>query len=284
MAALGEIALLPKNIALNSDCSCGKPVSACPMWVPVVNAMSHTVGHDIFSDPYALNTGYPKASIIIDKAHQTSAYLMRRKFVHGLVYLRMRYGQDWLSALTGRYQAALDVRYQLYDAIMHQQGVTRAIDSSKFYLDALALYKHRPADMRIIVLSRDGRGVMNSNLKRGVGQNASVASWLTYYQRLLPLIEHNVEPRHVLRVKYEDLAQDTKAELERICEFVEVDYEPAMHEYASHVHHVVNANDMRFETSSEIRLDTGWQDNLTAADLSYFAHIGGSLNAELGYR
>jgi len=283
MEAVGEIALLPKNIALNSDCSCGLAVNACDLWTSVIGNLSEQIAEDIYTNPYALNTGYPRASITIDRNHQTKTYLLVRKIVHGLVYLQLRFGMDAVKTLTRKFQEGLDVRFALYDAILAKQKADVVIDSSKFYLDGIALYKHRPELTRVILLTRDGRGVMNSNLKRNVSEKQSVQSWLTYYERILPLLETNVDPQHVLRVRYEDLTEDPTKELTRICEFIGTVFEPSMLDFASHVHHITNANDMRFSTSSTIRRDTSWQDNLSEQNLRYFKQRAGRLNLELGY-
>jgi hypothetical protein len=77
-APLGEISQLPKNIALNTPCTCGTAVRLCLVWRDVLCLMGEHLGTDLMRDPYALNLGYPKASVVIDTAHQNSAYLIRR--------------------------------------------------------------------------------------------------------------------------------------------------------------------------------------------------------------
>ena len=283
MEALGEIALLTKNISLNTECTCGSPVKSCPVWEPIIKDLGNSIDADLFENPYALNLGYPRSHVVIDHEHQTSYYLLRRKFIHGLVYLESRYNISFFNAFTQSFQDGLQHRFLLYDTVRKHQNVDIVVDSSKVYIDGVSLYRKRPEDVRIILLARDGRGVMHSNMKRNQGREKGLVGWKYYYARLLPLIEQHVKPGHCLTVHYEDLAQDTDSELSRICQFLGVEYEPSMKEFASHRHHITNGNDMRFNESSEIRLDTSWQTKLSREDLEYFQRVAGEVSRDLGY-
>jgi len=49
-------------------------------------------------------------------------------------------------------------------------------------------------------------------------------------------------------------------------------------------HHILNGNDMRLGTGSEIQCDERWRTELSAVDLAYFERVGGgALNRRLGY-
>ena len=65
-----------------------------------------------------------------------------------------------------------------------------------------------------------------------------------------------VNDNQLLRVKYEHIVQDPNAELKRICRFLNVEFEKDMLNFANHVYHITNGNDMRFSRSSKIRPDT----------------------------
>jgi len=282
--SLGEISHLPKNITLNTQCSCGETVQSCPMWKAILSDLGEQLHTNLFQNPYALNTGYPEATTVVDRNKQTKVYLVIRKFVHGLIYLDHRFGFNMFSGFTRVFKESLNHRFMMYDAVRKYTHTDIVVDSSKTYLEAISLYRQCPENVRLIILSRDGRGVMYSNMKRQLGRKNGLVGWMHYYSRVLPLISRHVAKEHTLTVHYEDLANHTENELARICDFIGVDYESAMQNFTSHEHHITNGNDMRFSESSEIRLDTSWQTNLTKDDLDYFEREAGELSRSLGYK
>ncbi len=56
-----------------------------------------------------------------------------------------------------------------------------------------------------------------------------------------------------------------------------------MLDFRSTVHHNVNGNDMKFSSTTELRLDVAWKSQLKAEDLAYFERHAGELNRKLGY-
>jgi len=284
IASLGEIDHLSKNLALNTVCACGQLVRACPVWNEVISRVGARLGLDIMRNPYALNMGYPKASVVIDHQHQTRLYLLRRKILLGLYYLRARFGAIAPRVLARAVEPAMANNVLVFDTVRDVLGVDVVVDSSKSYLKAVALYLHDPKSVRILLLTRDGRGVCWSNLKRGTPREQAVSAWRKQYARALPLLERRVKKDHMLQVKYEALTANPASELARICSFVGQPYEPQMLDFRSKVHHVTNGNDMRLESSSKVKTDTEWQKQLTAEDLAYFDRHGGALNRVLGYQ
>jgi hypothetical protein len=162
--------------------------------------------------------------------------------------------------------------------------VDAVVDSSKSYLKAVALYRLAPRNVRILLLTRDGRGVCWSNVKRGLSRKQAVKAWRNQYARARPLLRQHVMKDHVLQVKYENLTADPGRELSRICAFIGQPYESQMLDFRSKVHHITNGNDMRLERSAEVTPDIEWQQRLTADDRNYFERHGGALNRELGYQ
>lgn len=283
-ATVGEISHLSKNIALNTQCTCGAAVRSCPVWNDVRGKLVERLGIDIFANPYSLNMGYPRATIVVDREHQNQRYLLKRKVTLGLFYMKMRYGVRWFNPLLESIEQSLDHNFAIYDAVREVLGVDVVVDSSKEYLKAIGIYSKRPDEVRIILLTRDGRGVYYSNLKRKFSKEYSVNSWKRHYARALPLLERHVDPKHTLHVRYEDIASNAAQEASRLCDFLGLEYDPQMLDFSSHVHHSTNGNDMRFSRSSQISIDTSWRDNLTEAQRNYFETKAGWLNSKLGYQ
>lgn len=283
ITSLGELSHLSKNVALDTPCSCGTPVRACPFWRAVLTDVGHELGVDVMNRPYSLHLGYPLASTVIDTEHQTWLYLVRRKLVLGLYFLRLHLRASALDAFTRGMSLAIDNTVRVYDAARSRSDSVAVVDSSKSYLKAVALYRRHPDRVRILLLTRDGRAVLWSNLKRGTPRPKAVGDWRRQYARAWPLLERHVRPEHMMQVRYEDIAGDTRATLLEICRFVGIPYEEAMLNFRTKTHHIANGNRMRLSTSSEIVLDDAWKSMMPASDIQYFDLHAGSLNRELGY-
>jgi hypothetical protein len=283
IASLGEIDQLAKNISLDTACSCGARISRCELWREVLRRAGVRLDADLFSDPYVLHMGYPLASVVIDHAHQTRAYLLRRKLLLGIYYLRLRTGLGLLDGLLRDWERAITHTLMIFELVREVLDVELVVDSSKSYLKAIALYRRDPDNVRIVLLTRDGRGVLWSNLKRGVAAAAGVRAWRNQYQRALPLLERHVASAHIAQVRYEDLVAAPAQVLQRLCAWAGVEFQPRMLSFRATTHHIANGNAMRLDDSSELRLDTEWMTRLGVEELRYFDAHAGALNRRLGY-
>lgn len=86
-----------------------------------------------------------------------------------------------------------------------------------------------------------------------------------------------------MTVHYEDLVQDPRGTLEQLCRFLGIDFDEAMLDFRSTIHHNVNGNDMKFLSAAELRLDVAWKEYLKGRDLAYFEGRAGDLNRKFGY-
>ena len=281
--SLGEIIHLSKNVSLNTRCTCGKPVRACPVWKQVVSILNEQLGIDIFNAPYALNMGFPLPLVIKDKVHTTLRYKLKRKFLRGLRYIELRHQVNFLKYFLNPIYEGIENTVLVYEAVRTVLQSQIIVDSSKSYLEAVGIYNKNPDNVRILLLYRNGRGVFYSFIKRNFSRNTSLRAWKNHYERAIPLLEKYVNDNHLLRVKYEDIVQDPTAELKSICKFLNVEFEKNMLNFACHVHHMTDGNNMRFSKSSEIRADTAWQHKLSEANRAFFDRKAGDLNRSLGY-
>jgi hypothetical protein len=284
--AVGEFDQLPKNLALNSVCSCGSPVRDCAFWIPIVDRFSHDIGVDLSINPYALDFGLFRSGIEIDRNRQTKMYLIRRFLTNGWVDFC-----DW-------FRFPLTVKFSLSGFDKSVQNIVNAhavlreackraviVDSSKSFRYSVSHYKLAPQSTRLILLTRDGRGVMASNLRSGQSRSQAVTSWERYYRRALPWIERNVAPSHVLRVRYEDLVSNTELELAKVLDFLKLPPEPIMRNVGRFPVHIVNGNHSSISKKSitNIRNDDRWRKELDEDDLAYFIRHGKSMSSKLGY-
>lgn len=282
VTSLGEITHLPKNLALNTRCTCGAPVRSCELWSAVIADISLEMGVRVETNPYMLDLGFIDAHKVIDKSHQTFWYKVIQKWLLGFYYLYLRYGIPLIPAIGRHFDRVSENNWRLYETVLRATGKSVVVDSSKSYFKALAFYRHYPQDTRIIALARDGRGVFYSGLRRGARPRAAYYAWRHHYAHALPLYKRQLDPEHLLFIKYESLAREPAAELHRICSFLKITYEDGMLNRNDTIRHITNGNDMRFSTGP-IRLDETWRNALTASQTHYFDIRGKKLNSSLGY-
>lgn len=276
--SVGELVHLPMDMALNNDCACGSAMRDCALWPEVMRR----VGVDPVGNPYALNLGYaiPK----VGDAKRTS--LLHRMLTRPKIavkYYQLRYDLPFLNALTPGFTRGISNTLAIYDHVRTLTKKAVIVDSTKHYVRASSIYLARPSITRIVLLVRDGRGVFYSGLKRGFGRDYSLRAWLNHYRRALELLDRRVSSEHWILVHYEDIVTRTEDTLSHLCDFLRIEFEPAMLNFRAVTHHNVNGNDMKFTSTSELRLDEVWKTKLEPSDRDYFERHAGALNRRLGY-
>lgn len=88
-------------------------------------------------------------------------------------------------------------------------------------------------DARFIHLLRDGRDVARSIIGMGWASNMyTAARWWRDAEETWSALDRQIPAERKLTVRYEDLVTRTQEELERVCEFIGVPYDPAMLDYS----------------------------------------------------
>jgi len=281
--SLGEITHLPKNIALDSQCSCGRPISSCQFWNPIITGFSEKAGIDFWSRPYALDFGFINASDEIDRRHQTNARMMYRRISYGLQYLSMRYRLPGKSVFRRHSIGAAKNKADFFDYIQTQSGKSFVVDSSKHYLEAINLHSAAPADTKIVLLVRDGRAVFHSGLRRGMSPKSALASWANNVRRADSLFADSLSRGDIISVKYDDIVSSTEQQLERVFDFLGVGMDAYTGPSPVQNRHIVNGNRMRFTENLIISADDKWREQLDSEMLDYFDRHAGELNRAFGY-
>jgi hypothetical protein len=286
VASLGELNFLGKAIRLGESCTCGAKVRDCQSWAQVALDVQGRTGIDIRSNPYAFRLWDARAVNRIDDGHQTPTRL-----------LAMSARGTWMRArenlprplrayvpLPPVLNAALRNKMLLVEAISRQWGKRVVVDSSKNAREAVELYRRFPEQVKLVLLSRDGRGVYLSRRKAGRDQVKSVSGWRNYYRRTLPLLEEHVLPKALFRLRYEDLASQPEVQGRTLCDFIGIPFDAIMLHLHLGERHMVGGNATRFAPNIGIQLDERWRTQLTREDLAYFNRQGGAeMNHRLGY-
>ena len=174
-ASLGEFSFLGKAISLDQPCSCGEPISACRNWQAVLADVASDRGTDLRTTPYALQQWDAVASVVIDHDHQTRWYRLRTKLHSAACDLRFSAPPHSMLRLplAPTLAQGVDNTLYLYETVMRQWDKRFLVDSSKNVHKALAVHEANPSDVRIIFLTRDGRGVFHSRHSSGFSARES---------------------------------------------------------------------------------------------------------------
>ena len=281
--SLGELTQLPKNLALDSQCSCGNNISACEFWRPIVDGYGHLNGIDYWSAPYRLDLGFINASDEVDHSHQTAIRDLHRRAVYALQFFSYKHVQGGFPGTRGLTEASARQKARLLEYIGTQTGSEFVVDSSKHYLEAVSLYTADPGNTKVILLLRDGRAVFYSGLRRGMSPDAALAAWYNHWQRAITVLTRQIPSENIIRTRYEDIASRPEQEIGRL--FAAIGKEPANFPdiESADRRHIVNGNRMRFTERRAVSFDEKWRRELSDEMRQYFEKRAGELNRRLGY-
>ena len=285
-ASLGELNFLSNGISLNHKCSCGMDLRICNQWREVFDAIKHSTNIDFLINPYTYNLWDAISSDTIDYKWQTRSKV-----------LAVNFRKAWLSGrnllpnllcdfmpIPPSLSKALDNKMNLYREIARCWEKSIIVDSSKNDREAIELFKKWPDSIKIVLLTRDGRGVYFSRRSSGYTQSESIKGWLNYYQRALPALDKFIPSESLLKIRYEDLATKPEEVGRILCNFAHIPFEPEMLDFTRFTRHLVGGNNMRFSSNKRIELDTRWQTELCGDELDFFTRTGGDMNLQLGYQ
>lgn len=280
-ASLGEINFLGKEIAQNQACACGAAVKDCGHWGRVFDELAMLTGLDMRAQPYAFHLWDALAWNGVDTRRQTPAFKLAVYLRKTWLELRRRSGNR-LPLLSSQV-LGLRNKIMLYETVARQWSKQVVIDSSKNAREAAELNRLMPGRVKVVLVTRDGRGAYLSRRFAHRSRRESLYGWMNYYRRALPLLEKQIKPGDLMILRYEDLAADPENAGRRLCEFVGLDFEAGMLDLATTTRHIVNGNDTRFSAGKGIRLDERWREALVGNDHSYFERNGSKMNERLGY-
>lgn len=193
----------------------------------------------------------------------------------------------------------------LYEQVAAHSGARIVIDSSKKpdWISARAEELRAGGhEARLIVLTRDGRAVVNSRLRKYPDRDAAgqISEWMEQIEAAHALAE--VFPGPVLNLAYEELATRPEETARKLAEFVGEAFEPAMLAFSAREHHPLGGNngtqflaargqangaglkpgarsaDYYRNHPDAIRLDLRWRDEFSPDHAALFEAMAGRLN------
>ncbi len=285
VASLGEVNFLGKAISMGELCSCGASVSECSAWQQIYTAIKLETGIDIPSKPYTYKLWDARSRVIIDHEYQNKWFYAR--FYYRRAWLGIReyapVGLRNVIPIPPAYSKAVDNKMRLFGVISRLWDKDVVVDSSKNPWEAVELARRYPEQVRVILVTRDGRGVYLSRRSSGFDQESSVREWLKYYRNAAPMLKKRLPADNLMQMTYEAFAADPENNGKKLCTFVGIDYEPAMMDLGGGERHMANGNDTRFSPQKGIKLDERWRRELDGEEMAFFERYGGDVNRMLGY-
>ncbi len=272
--SIGELKQFRRYIEQSKDCTCGKKVVECPFWLKVQAQIKNKRGIDIFKSQQA----FP---LTINKSSNRLIQLLRQAL--RIAILNAPSSISRLLSLVLVHDRAVAINsLSVYDEVLSISQKKLVVDSSKTPIVMKMLMILRPNHVRAIHIVRDGRAVLNSNLKKNRELDFAIKGWVKTLN-LLKLLTSSLSPDRYLTVHYETFCSDTHNELVRICEFLGLEYTDRLLDFRGLERHNIDGNRMRYADTPDIRLDEKWKRELLPHQLRRFNKMAGKLNRKWGY-
>ncbi len=263
----------------------------CEFWAGILGDFAKETGVNLRDKPYAMPLGdAPKArtgSGLIDHAYQTRlryALMKLRGAVDTLSVLHAPLGPGLRRFALPSVSRGTDNTLALYRSAAQSSGAQIIVDASKIPRKAAHLYVADPDHVRIVHLTRDGRGVAMSR-KRYMPVGLAAERWNHYHRLSTRLLERWVPAAHRMRLAYEDFAAQPEAVLRRVLAWLDIAYSDQCLAFGGNMTaHSAGGNPARFGMGGGIRgVDERWRSGLTTQELAEFERRAGELNRALGY-
>lgn len=266
---LGEFHILPWEIRINrKPCGCGVKVEECAFWRPIIEQHRQTILEGTLTR-FRLAHNRDRAVRL-----RELPYVLRKKVFSAERRQEVaRYAADNDEVLRA-------VRAQA--RAMRSDAVQWLVDSSKSPYRLMWLAASGKFDLRAIHLTKDPRAFAYSMTKtlRGFSQaygvTRSAVRWQLQNRQFDSVIRNYLSPQHAMHLRYEQLAAEPEATLEKICHWLEIPYELGATSRFRDGNHGIAGNPARAE-SKPIQLDDKWRRDLP----SPLAKISYLLNARL---
>jgi len=156
------------------------------------------------------------------------------------------------------------------------------LDGSKEAIRLKLLNSANYWNLKVIYLIRDGRGVTNSYMRHYNVPMEKASQERCRAHRECDRVVQELGNDTYITVHYEDLCRDPQETMTKIYDFLGLDTDLGDLQFRSFEHHILG-NQIRLESTEEIRLDEKWKSALTNRELEVFEQTAGRLNRVYGY-
>ena len=198
---------------------------------------------------------------------------------------------------------ASDAIRSFYRLYAEKQGKRRYGDKTPGYIKEMPRIQRVLPEVRFVHIIRDGRDVALSHLRMNWGPSTVAESAELWVQRITKARRQAPKVRHYTEVKFEHLVADTEGVLRRVCDFVELDFDPGMLDYHERAEQRLRekARDLPRRNgptqTAAARMDSHrlasepprsdrigmWRERMSASEVAEYERVAGPLLVELGY-
>jgi len=126
---------------------------------------------------------------------------------------------------------AADVIRAFYLMYAEREGKTRYGDKTPGYVREMPRIQRVLPEARFVHIIRDGRDVSLSHLRMNWGPETYAESAKLWRNRIRRARRQAPKIKHYTEIHFEDLVSDTEGVLRKVCDFIDLDFDPAMLDY-----------------------------------------------------
>lgn len=270
----GEFHALPNWINEKKNCGCGRSIHDCNFWQKVNREYDKV---DFFLYPKQLpvylrfkNSAFERFMWKTQKA--LTYHSIVNPFFSPLKRIHM---SSWKNMV----ESTVDI-FRIISGLTDKSII---VDSTKDYQRMYHLYKAFPGSVKIVFLTRDGRAVCHSNIKKKqYSMKDAALQWKNSYARAEKIFS-NIPEEVFFRLRYEDLCENPLLVGGNLARFLDIDFEPQMLKLDVGVEHSIAGNNMKWMQNNTIEINEKWKKELLSTELQQFENIAGDMNHHYGY-
>jgi hypothetical protein len=213
--------------------------------------------------------------------------------------------EEMLSLLRerGRRLAPGDALRAFYEAYAEREGKPRWGEKTPRYIGKMRQIQAALPEARFVHVVRDGRDVALSVLDRTVRDLTAAEIGERWRRKIQKARDAAPQLHHYVEIRYEDLILETEPTLRRVCELIDLDFDPAMLTYhersperLAEMKRALPADGRSAELDVERRMATHamttkppdsdrvsrWKRQMSEADRAAFEEVAGAMLADLG--
>lgn len=271
IATIGELKANNMPDINTYSCSCGTPILECAFWKQLQDHIGQQGGHLELSD---FATRFRASGKALDR-------VLRPNVKGKMLELLRHMALNLVPSFRSDFQKILEQNRHIITAACKIYNTNTFLDGSKDPLRALIFSRYTNYDLKVIYLTRDGRGTLNSDKKyNGLSTREAAVSWKNKIEEM-DRVAAMLPKEQLFKLRYETLCETPEETFQAIVRFAQLDELPEQD--ARNELHILGNNNMRLVKTSEIRLDEKWKKSLSEADIREFQSIAGPVNQKLGY-
>ncbi len=198
---------------------------------------------------------------------------------------------------------AADAIRTFYMTYAEREGKTRYGDKTPGYVKEMRRIQRVLPEAHFVHIIRDGRDVSLSHLRMNWGPESYAESARLWRNRIRKARKMAPDVNHYMEVRFEELVGDTEGVLRRVCDFIELEFDPVMLDYHERAEGRLaeKARDLprknRPDQPAETRLESHklakeppradrinmWRERMTPEEIAEYEAVAGDMLVALGY-